>query len=66
MTGRKGRVVQTDGGIQYESRSEVDAPMETLNVIGKYYYQLYSIHFKKLWMADLCTRAWNPYIFWVT
>lgn len=38
MTGRKGRVVQTDGGIQYESRSEVDAPLETLNVIGKYYY----------------------------
>lgn len=35
MTGRKGRVVQTDGGIQYESRSEVDAPLETLNVVGK-------------------------------
>ncbi|XP_015375524.1 PREDICTED: protein strawberry notch [Diuraphis noxia] len=35
MTGRKGRVVQTDGGIQYESRSEVDAPLETLNVIEK-------------------------------
>lgn len=38
MTGRKGRVVQTDGGIQYESRSEVDAPLETLNVIGKYHF----------------------------
>lgn len=38
MTGRKGRVVQTDGGIQYESRSEVDAPLETLNVIGNYLY----------------------------
>ncbi|XP_050441174.1 protein strawberry notch [Adelges cooleyi] len=35
MTGRKGRVVQTDGGIQYESRSEQDAPLETLNVIEK-------------------------------
>ncbi|XP_050547780.1 protein strawberry notch [Daktulosphaira vitifoliae] len=35
MTGRKGRVVQTDGGIQYESRSEADAPLETLNVIEK-------------------------------
>lgn len=40
MTGRKGRVVQTDGGIQYESRSEVDAPLETLNVIGNYYLYL--------------------------
>ena len=36
MTGRKGRVVQTeDGGIQYESRSEVDVPLETLNLTGK-------------------------------
>ena len=31
MTGRKGRVVSTDDGIQYESRCEVDAPLEILN-----------------------------------
>lgn len=36
MTGRKGRVVQTEDGIQYESRSEVDVPLETLNLTGKF------------------------------
>lgn len=36
MTGRKGRVVETKRGVRYESRSEVDVPLETLNVIGKY------------------------------
>ncbi|KAL1501972.1 hypothetical protein ABEB36_007190 [Hypothenemus hampei] len=36
MTGRKGRVVSTeDGGIQYESRSEIDVPLETLNLTEK-------------------------------
>lgn len=35
MTGRKGRVVQTDVGIQYESRSEADVPLETLNLTEK-------------------------------
>ncbi|XP_075218729.1 protein strawberry notch isoform X1 [Lycorma delicatula] len=35
MTGRKGRVVQTEDGIQYESRSEVDVPLETLNITEK-------------------------------
>lgn len=36
MTGRKGRVVQSeDGTIQYESRSEVDVPLETLNLTEK-------------------------------
>ncbi|XP_063244312.1 protein strawberry notch-like isoform X2 [Bacillus rossius redtenbacheri] len=35
MTGRKGRVVQTEDGIQYESRSEVDIPLETLNLTEK-------------------------------
>ncbi|XP_058791168.1 protein strawberry notch isoform X2 [Phymastichus coffea] len=36
MTGRKGRVVQTeDGAIQYESRSETDVPLETLNLTEK-------------------------------
>lgn len=35
MTGRKGRVVQTEAGIQYESRSEVDVPLETLNLTEK-------------------------------
>lgn len=35
MTGRKGRVVQTDDGIQYESRSEQDVPLETLNITEK-------------------------------
>ncbi|XP_053689693.1 protein strawberry notch isoform X1 [Sabethes cyaneus] len=36
MTGRKGRVVQTDdGSIQYESRSEQDVPLETLNITEK-------------------------------
>ena len=35
MTGRKGRVVQTEDGIQYESRSETDVPLETLNLTEK-------------------------------
>lgn len=36
MTGRKGRVVQMeDGTIQYESRSEADVPLETLNLTEK-------------------------------
>lgn len=36
MTGRKGRVIQTDNGqIQYESRSETDVPLETLNLTEK-------------------------------
>ncbi|XP_059487413.1 protein strawberry notch [Neocloeon triangulifer] len=36
MTGRKGRVVQNeDGTIQYESRSEADVPLETLNLTEK-------------------------------
>ena len=36
MTGRKGRVVQNeDGSIQYESRSEHDVPLETLNLTEK-------------------------------
>lgn len=36
MTGRKGRVIQTeDGNIQYESRSEQDIPLETLNLTEK-------------------------------
>ncbi|XP_044763313.1 protein strawberry notch-like isoform X2 [Coccinella septempunctata] len=35
MTGRKGRVVQTENGIQYVSRSEQDVPLETLNVKEK-------------------------------
>jgi len=35
MTGRKGRVVQTEDGVQYESRSEVDVPLETLNLTEK-------------------------------
>ncbi len=40
MTGRKGRVVQTDAGIQYESRSEIDIPLETLNLTGEYNFQI--------------------------
>ena len=36
MTGRKGRVVANDdGSIQYESRSEMDAPLEILNLTEK-------------------------------
>lgn len=36
MTGRKGRVVQNEEGqIQYESRSEQDVPLETLNLTEK-------------------------------
>lgn len=36
MTGRKGRVIQTEEGqIQYESRSEIDVPLETLNLKEK-------------------------------
>ena len=36
MTGRKGRVVSNeDGTIQYESRSEIDIPLEILNLTEK-------------------------------
>ncbi|XP_052856793.1 protein strawberry notch isoform X1 [Drosophila gunungcola] len=36
MTGRRGRVVQNDeGNIQYESRTESDVPLETLNITEK-------------------------------
>ena len=36
MTGRKGRVVSNDDGqIAYESRSEQDIPLETLNLTEK-------------------------------
>lgn len=35
MTGRKGRVVSTDEGVQYESRSEADTPLELLNLTEK-------------------------------
>ena len=36
MTGRKGRVVcNEDGTVQYESRSEMDAPLEILNLTEK-------------------------------
>ncbi|EDW78559.2 uncharacterized protein Dwil_GK16502 [Drosophila willistoni] len=36
MTGRRGRVVQNDDGtIQYESRTESDVPLETLNITEK-------------------------------
>ena len=35
MTGRKGSVVSTDDGIQYESHSELDAPLEILNLTVK-------------------------------
>ena len=35
MTGRKGRVVQNHEGIQYESRSESDVPLEILNFTEK-------------------------------
>lgn len=35
MTGRKGRVVQNNDGIQYESRTESDVPLEILNLTEK-------------------------------
>lgn len=36
MTGRKGRVVSNDdGSISYESRSELDVPVEILNITEK-------------------------------
>ncbi|XP_063968793.1 protein strawberry notch homolog 1-like [Lytechinus pictus] len=35
MTGRKGRVVSHDNGVQYESRSEFDIPLEILNLTEK-------------------------------
>lgn len=35
MTGRKGRVVSHDNGVQYESRSEYDIPLEILNLTEK-------------------------------
>lgn len=35
MTGRKGRVVQSDDGqVMYESRTESDVPLEILNIRG--------------------------------
>lgn len=38
MTGRKGRVVQSDDGqVMYESRSEADVPLEILNIRGESY-----------------------------
>lgn len=38
MTGRKGRVVQSDDGqVMYESRSETDVPLEILNIRGELY-----------------------------
>lgn len=37
MTGRKGRVVQSDDGqVMYESRSEADVPLEILNIRGEF------------------------------
>jgi len=37
MTGRKGRVIQTeDGKIEYEARSETDVSLETINIIGTF------------------------------
>ncbi|XP_014244664.1 protein strawberry notch-like [Cimex lectularius] len=35
MTGRKGRVVHNDGSYKYETRSEVDIPLEVLNLREK-------------------------------
>lgn len=36
MTGRKGRVVSNDdGSISYESRTEIDVPVEILNITEK-------------------------------
>ena len=44
MTGRKGRVVQTeDGNVIYESRSEHDVPLEILNIKGELLYISYNI-----------------------
>ena len=46
MTGRKGRVVQSDNGqITYESRSEHDVPLETLNIKGEYGAKLKEVQF---------------------
>ena len=35
MTGRRGRIVGTDDGATYESRSETDVPLEILNLMEK-------------------------------
>jgi hypothetical protein len=35
MTGRRGRIVGTDDGAAYESRSEADVPLEILNLMEK-------------------------------
>lgn len=45
MTGRKGRVVQSDDGqVMYESRSEADVPLEILNIRGELYsVQVFSL-----------------------
>lgn len=58
MTGRKGRVVQTeDGAIQYESRSEVDVPLETLNLTEKQRYVKSKIRTKILTYKHFFTNS---------
>ena len=46
MTGRKGRVVQSDDGqVMYESRSEADVPLEILNIRGEWYIYIYILFY---------------------
>ena len=53
MTGRKGRVIQSeDGQIRYESRSEVDLSLETINLTGIYGWKNYLALFQVIFNHD--------------
>lgn len=67
MTGRKGRVVNTDEGITYESRSEIDVPLEILNLTEKQRFMdgekvwiCFNVFFFKLWGVDSQLCLLNP------
>ena len=52
MTGRKGRVVFNERGyVHYESRSEYDIPLETLNLTEKKRF----MDGEKVWFPDSST-----------
>lgn len=54
MTGRKGRVVSNDDGtITYESRSELDVPVEILNLTEKQRFMDGEKVKATLWLLEL-------------
>lgn len=66
MTGRKGRVVSNDdGSISYESRSELDVPVEILNITEKQRFMdgdkvvLKEIQFKKNLLDAVVTLSYS-------